>query len=506
MKRKLLRLLGLLLLAGVGFSFWQVARLQAPAPAPHMPLLALDADALAKRLGEALMLPTISAAKSAQSEAEAEALAVQQAADFAAFHARLATLFPRVHAQLPLQRIGAASLLYRWPGQQDCPGWLFAAHQDVVPVEAGTEADWQQPPFSGRRVDDVIWGRGAIDDKGSLMALLEAAEYQLAQGLQPRCPIYLAFGHDEEIGGMEGARAIAAWLSENRVVLDFVLDEGGAITQGTVPGIIQPLAIIGVAEKGYLSLRLRSRDAGGHSSMPPRRTAIGRLAQAVARLEEQRPTASLGRVQRELLKRLAPHMAWPQRWVLSNLWLTEPLVLHSFAAVPATDATLRTTTAPTVFHAGVKDNILAQRAEAVINFRIQPGDSIAEVIEHVSRVVDDPDIEIEPLPGFQNEPTATADWGDPAFLRIERAVRAVSPEPELIVAPYVTSAGTDARHYAALTPRLYRFLPVRLSPALLASFHGSNENIPLPEYLRMVRFYIAMFADSAAVAPERAAN
>jgi carboxypeptidase PM20D1 len=197
-------------------------------------------------------------------------------------------------------------------------------------------------------------------------------------------------------------------------------------------------------------------------------------------------------VQRELLRRLAPHAALHQRVVLANLWLSAPLVARQLATIPASDATLRTTTAPTLFHAGVKDNVLAQQAEAVVNFRIRPGDSIDGVLAHVEAVIDDPSVEREVVGDFATEPTVPASWEDPLFLAIEDALRAVSPEPALIVAPYVTSGATDARHYAALTPRLFRFLPVRLNPELLASFHGNNERLPVEEYLRAVRFYLAL--------------
>lgn len=451
---------------------------------------ALEVEAMAQRLGAAIAIPTLSPTP------EAPGLDA-----FLALHALLEQQFPRLHGQLERERINGAALLYRWAGAERCPALLLAAHQDVVPVEPGTEARWSHPPFSGALAEGAIWGRGAIDDKASLLAILEAVEYLLAADYQPRCDVYLAFGHDEEVSGLAGARAIAELLRERGAQIDFVLDEGGAITQGSIPGTHTPLATIGVAEKGYLSVRLRAGDGGGHSSMPPRRTAIGRLARAVARLEEDRPTASLSPVQRELLRRIAARVDPLQRVVLANLWLTAPLVEHALASAPVSDATLRTTTAPTLFQAGIKDNVLAQQAEAVINFRIQPGDSIAGVLAHVRARVDDPAIEIEAIEQFANEPSATSSWDDPAFLRIEQALRRVSDEADLIVAPYVTSGGTDARHYAALTPRLYRFMPALLSPELLSAFHGNNERLPIAEYARMVRFYLALLQPAPAPLP-----
>ncbi len=468
----------LLLLIVMGVNAW---RASAPVVVVEPFRPTLDTAAMAQRLAAALAIPTTSAT--------AESPSLDR---FFELHTLLQTQFPRVHAQLEREVVADASLLYRWKGREACPGVLLAAHQDVVPVEPGTEALWTHPPFAGVVADGAIWGRGAVDDKSSLMAIVEAVELLLADGFQPDCDVWLAFGHDEEVSGLEGAVAMAALLRQRGVALDYVLDEGGAITLGAIPGTTQPLATIGVAEKGYVSVRLTARDGGGHSSMPPRHTAIGRLARAIALLEEHRPAADFSPVQRELLRRIAPHVDPVQRVVLSNLWITAPLVERLLSAKPASDATLRTTTAPTMFQAGIKDNVLAQKAEAVVNFRVRVGDSIDGVLAHVRDTIDDADITIAVDEGFRSEPSAISSWEDPAFLRIETALRSVSPETDLVVAPYVTSGGTDARHYAALTPRLYRFLPILMTPELLASFHGNNERIPVPEYERMVRFYLRL--------------
>lgn len=468
----------LLLLIVMGVNAW---RASAPVVVVEPFRPTLDTAAMAQRLAAALAIPTTSAT--------AESPSLDR---FFELHTLLQTQFPRVHAQLEREVVADASLLYRWKGREACPGVLLAAHQDVVPVEPGTEALWTHPPFAGVVADGAIWGRGAVDDKSSLMAIVEAVELLLADGFQPDCDVWLAFGHDEEVSGLEGAVAMAALLRQRGVALDYVLDEGGAITLGAIPGTTQPLATIGVAEKGYVSVRLTARDGGGHSSMPPRHTAIGRLARAIALLEEHRPAADFSPVQRELLRRIAPHVDPVQRVVLSNLWITAPLVERLLSAKPASDATLRTTTAPTMFQAGIKDNVLAQKAEAVVNFRVRVGDSIDGVLAHVRDTIDDADITIAVDEGFRSEPSAISSWEDPAFLRIETALRSVSPETDLVVAPYVTSGGTDARHYTALTPRLYRFLPILMTPELLASFHGNNERIPVPEYERMVRFYLRL--------------
>ena len=477
MKRFLLGTLAALLLLGAILAF-NALRLTAPPVSVARETLALDADLLAARLAAAVQIPTVSPTETTPSLDA-----------FTRLHALLQQQFPRVHAQLERETINGGSLLYRWRGRADCPALILTAHQDVVPVEPGTEAGWTRPPFSGALHAGYVHGRGVIDDKGSLLAMLEAIELLLADGFVPACPVWLAFGHDEEVGGEQGAKALAARLQQHGVKPAFLLDEGGALTQGTFPGLAAPLATIGVAEKGYLNVRLSTRAAGGHSSMPPRATAIGRLAAALARLEAQRPDAALGEVQRALLQRAAPQLRWSQRLVLSNLWLTAPLVERLFANSPASDATLRTTTAPTLFHAGVKENVLPQQAEAVVNFRIRPGDSIAGVLDHVRATVADEQVAVEAYGRFGSEPTAISPWPEGGYAVIERTLRRVSPESDLVVAPYVTNGATDARHYAALTPNLYRFGPFKLRPDELDGLHGSNERLALDEYLRGVRFY-----------------
>ncbi|MCK7595019.1 M20/M25/M40 family metallo-hydrolase [Pseudomarimonas salicorniae] len=485
MIKTLLKGLSLLLVLLVGVLAFNTWRLDAAYPevASYRPVL--DEQAALARLSAALRIRTLSAS------AEAESLA-----PFLALHDLISEGFPRVHGAMEREVVNGGALLFRLPGREHCPALLLAAHQDVVPVEPGSEDSWRHPPWSGALAEGAVWGRGAIDDKGSMMAILEAVEALLAEGFRPRCPLLLAFGHDEETGGQRGAAEIARLLAERSVEVEAVLDEGGAITTGLVPGTDLPLASVGVAEKGYLSLRLTASGEGGHSSMPPHPTVVGRLAQAIARLEAERPPPGLSAVHREMLARIAPHVDLAARVPLANLWLFEPMVVAQLAGSPTTDATLRTTTAPTQLRAGVKDNILPRQAEAVVNFRIQPGDSVVAVTRRVRQLVEPFAIEVAQVEGFAGDPVDPADWNDPLFAAIERSLLATGDGP-MLVAPYVTSGATDARHYAVLTPRLYRFSPVQLDAELMASFHGSNERMPVAEYARMQRFYRHLLATYA---------
>ncbi|MEA2025591.1 MAG: M20/M25/M40 family metallo-hydrolase, partial [Chloroflexota bacterium] len=256
----------------------------------------VDAERVAHALARTIRHQTISWSREAPPAAEA----------FEALQTELSALFPRVHASLERERVGDWSLLYTWRGS--VPGLapvVLVAHQDVVPVDPGTEDAWSQPPFSGAVWGGEVWGRGALDDKGSLVAILAAVEDLLAEGFAPRRPLLLAVGHDEEIGGEAGARAIAVELASRGVRADLVLDEGGAISDGVLPGL-GPVALIGVAEKGQVSLELIAEAPGGHSSMPPPQSAVGIVAEAVRALETERPPTRMVEATRATLEALAP--------------------------------------------------------------------------------------------------------------------------------------------------------------------------------------------------------
>jgi carboxypeptidase PM20D1 len=476
-KRALLGLVAVVaaLAAGLGFN---LSRL----PPPHVPgaspaALDVDAEAAAQRLAQAVRIPTISHAERAQIDP----------APFAEFAEFLRVSFPRVHAQLQRTAIGP-SLLFHWRGSdtQAAPV-LLLAHMDVVPVEPGTEALWQQPPFSGARADGFIWGRGTLDDKGSLMAQLEAIEALLSQGHQPQRSLYLALGHDEEIGGAEGARKIAAQLRAAGLRFAFALDEGGAITEGIVSGVQPPVANIMIAEKGYVSLRLRTRDTGGHSSRPPPQTAVGRLARAVARVQDSPFPARLTPPVADMLLRIAPEMPLAGRLAIANLWLFRDRVLASLARNPTTDAMIRTSTAPTLFHAGIKDNVLPSEAQAVINFRILPGDSLQSVQEHVRRVVADDGVEIALDGEFGDEPSPISSTDSESFRLIERVVR--EQYPEAVIATGLVIGATDLRHYAGLYGQRFNFTPFRVRADDLNRIHGHNERIGAADYVRGIGFY-----------------
>ena len=445
--------------------------------APIVAPLELDAGAHAARLGAAIRLQTVSPVVEADRDPE----------PFRALHRLLASSFPRVHEAMRPTRVNELSLLYRWAGSDPrlTPA-LLAAHLDVVPVEPGTEADWKYPPFSGAVAEDAVWGRGTLDDKLNVMAQLEAVEALLGEGFQPRRTLYLGFGHDEEVGGAQGAGAIAALIAERGEGLAFVLDEGGALVAEMIPGFRSDMALIGVAEKGYVSFELIAREQGGHSSMPNRESAVVLLARAVDQLNSERPPARITPAFRASLETLGAESPFLARIVLANLWLFEPLLVAAAARVPSIDAMLRTTTAPTILEAGVKDNVIPAMARAVVNFRILPGETSADVRRHIVSVIDDDRIEVK-LFRKGREPSSVSRLEGPAWDLLARTIRSVFPET--IVVPYLVAGGTDARHYLDLTRNVYRFSPVNLSQEDRSRLHGTNERIFVDNYLEVVRFY-----------------
>lgn len=439
----------------------------------------------AERLAGAVRIPTISHEDPAAINAQA----------FKELHAYLADVFPRVHANLRRDAVGEYSLLYTWQGtNSSLKPMLLMGHLDVVPVEAGTETDWQKDPFGGRIDQGFIWGRGAIDNKSAVLGTLEAVEMLLAEGFQPTRTVYLAYGHDEEVGGGRGAREIAAVLRSRSVELEMVLDEGGVIGDGILPGVSAPIALIGVAEKGFASVELSTRGAGGHSSLPPRETAIGILSAAVARLESSSMPARFDGPTKQLFEKVGPLFPIPQRAVFANLWLTRPLVTRILEEAPTTNAMVRTTTAPTIFQAGTKDNVLPTYARAVINFRIQPGDSVASVVEHVRKVVDDDRVDVKVGGNFSAEPSEVSSNDSESFHILERSIRKIAPD--IVVAPYLVVVVTDARYYSDLTKNSFRFLPIRLTSEDLKRMHGIDERLGIREYEAAIRIYRQLLMDA----------
>ncbi|OZG70233.1 hypothetical protein BTA51_26900 [Hahella sp. CCB-MM4] len=455
--------------------------------------LEVDSQEAVGRLSQAIQFKTISQVLPAKEGKPAKTLVDENV--FTSFHQYLLQAYPKLHQHLDRQILQKFSMLYTWPGTDTSKAPIvLMAHQDVVPFAMTNLDVWKFPPFSGAIEEGYIWGRGTLDDKSSMMAIMEAVENLVKTGWQPSRTIYLAFGHDEEVGGT-GAAAIAAYFEKQGIKPGMVLDEGGFVMRSVIPGVSQPVGLIGIAEKGYLSVKLKALGQGGHSSMPPPHTAAGIIAAAVARLEQNPPAMRLDGATRELFDAVSPYMSFGKRAVFANLWLFEPVVLSILESKESSNATVRTTQAVTMLNSGQKDNVLPSSASAVINYRLLPEDSVEVVMEHIRQIVNDDRISIEAYP-YASEASRVSSTDNPLFRALVGVSLGVFRDQEVVMAPYLTIGATDARHYQRVSDNQYRFLPIPLTGEDLPRIHGPNERIAVDDYLRMIQFYVAFIRQS----------
>ncbi len=398
-------------------------------------------------------------------------------AEFFGFHRFLEETYPLVHQNLKLTKINTYSLLYEWTGTgTDKKPIIFMSHQDVVPVDEPTLTQWEAPPFSGKITEKDIIGRGTLDDKGTLLGVFEAIEKLIAEGFQPAQTIYIASGHDEEIGGARGAKLIAEHLESKGVDAAMAIDEGGFLAEGLAEGIDPTIAIINLSEKGYASFKLTVQTKGGHSSAPPKENTLGILAKAIVDLEEnQRPYKMVDPLD-DQLEYMAPELPFIGKVIFANPWLFESIILEGLNA--------HTTTAPTIIKGGVKDNVIPTLGEATVNFRILPGESIESVKQHIEETVSDK-VKVE-LTGFATNPSPVSGIDSEAFKTLEKTIR--SQFPESVVVPGMIGGGTDARYFYDIADDVYRFYPIRMDSTALTRFHGIDEKISKDNYREIVEF------------------
>ncbi|MBK7409884.1 MAG: M20/M25/M40 family metallo-hydrolase [Saprospirales bacterium] len=414
-------------------------------------------------------------------------LAGSEGAVFARLDTLLRAQFPRAFSQLQVEQIGQGSLLLKWPGKQaKLNPILFMGHLDVVPADS---AHWIYPPFAGTIADGFIWGRGAIDDKMSVWAILEAIEWMISEEYYPDRTLYLAFGHDEESQGKDGARQIGQWLASRDVRLDFVLDEGSFVVSNALDGLEAPLAAVAIGEKGFVSFTLKIDLAeGGHASMPPSFTAVGAMAYALERIRQHPFPASMGGVTGQFFDYVGPEIGGFNRVVLANRWLFSSLLIDKLSADPAANALIRTTAAPTLIQGGIRDNVLPLQVEATVNVRILPGETIASAQAYLEKIIDNPAIKISVADNnYGGDPPAPSSTEAFGFQVLQKTIGEIFPEA--VVAPTVSAGFTDSRHYRAVSGQIYRFSPILLSKEDLKGMHGVNERISEENYARMIRFY-----------------
>lgn len=430
----------------------------------------VDAERAIKHLSTALSIPTIS-------YPEKEKVDFTQ---FDKFHDLLDEAFPLIHEKLEKEVIKEASLLYRWKGtRDDLDPIALLAHQDVVPISEGTWDDWKYEPFSGHNDGEFIWGRGALDMKNHLMGVMEAVETLLEEGFQPERDVYLLFGQDEEVvaNGDSGAKALMETLKSRGVHLDAIVDEGGAILPINVKGVInnKQLVGIGIAEKGYCDFEISVKAKGGHSSQPPKHTALGQLADVIKDLENHQFKSEMRPFVRDLFMSIGKNCTYPVRLVTCNIPILTPVMMQAMKMIPPAATFIRTTTGVTMAEGSPAANVLPQKASIVVNFRQMPGVTVQDVENHIRKVVRNKNIEVKALK------TKEASSFSPTDSRAFNIIKELCMQEDStnIVAPYLVMGGTDACNYEPICENIYRYSPYKASVELLLCTHGTNERIPL---------------------------
>jgi carboxypeptidase PM20D1 len=435
----------------------------------------VPAEALA-RLGRAISFPTVCTQDYTGTDF----------APFEAFIAFLAEAYPLFHKTCSLERVNRYALVYRWQGSDpSLPPMMLTAHYDVVPVEAGTEGEWTHPGFSGELAEGRVWGRGTLDIKSQLTAHMEAAEALMREGFVPQRDFYFVYGQDEEIGGRNGAYKAADYFAEKGIRLEGVLDEGGFAVSGVIKGVAAPLALIGIAEKGFCNYELTLGGPGGHSSMPPAHSALGNAAKLISRIEDKPLPPRLSPPVTQMLRNIAGEMGPAVRMAMANLWLFKPLLLGLLSKSPVTNAMIRSTFAATMAKASDAANVLPQKAQAVINVRILPGDTVAGVEAHIKKLAGDLPLSVRTL--VPEEPSQVSPATGGVYRRITDLIAEIYPG--VIATPYLVMGGTDARKYYRVCDNVYRFTPVLISSEEQRMVHGTNESISVSNYGRMIYFY-----------------
>ncbi|ASK32028.1 peptidase [Chryseobacterium sp. T16E-39] len=457
-------------------------------------------DSAIQRLSGGIKIPTVSGGD----------LDVFNYEPFAQFKEYLKKSYPLVYQNTENYEVNTYGLVFRLKGSKaNLEPILFLSHMDVVPpgdadiinndqnifrpddkaLPGVTKVaeDWDFAPFSGAVANGRIYGRGAIDMKGMLFSLMESLTNMIKSGKVPQRDIYLAFGFDEEVGGRKGAKQIAKHFKDKGLVFDAVYDEGGLILQkGGIKGIDADVAVIGCAEKGFLSAKIKVKGLGGHSSMPPMESAIGKAAVIMQRLENDQMKPTITPLIKEFFDNIGGTMSFANRLAISNQWLLKSVLLSQLAKNNSTNALIRSTTALTMMKGSDGTNVLSPEVEFVVNFRLLSGNSVKDIRDHIAKATKGFDVEVEEIDNTR-EASAVSPTNVKAYQIIEQGIREVYPNS--ITTPYLTIAGTDAYKYQIVSKNIYRFMPIRITDAEKQSIHSTNEYISIENYMKMIHYF-----------------
>ena len=407
---------------------------------------------------------------------------------FHAFRELLKDMFPALFSHAEYTEFTDGFVL-RWEGLDSAaqPD-LFMNHHDVV--EAGGE--WRHSPFSGEVAEGRLWGRGALDDKGGLWAMLQAAEELIREGYIPRRDIWFSSSSTEESTG-RGADEISRWFESKGIRFHLCLDEGGLILRDPLPGVKGLFAMIGVGEKGCADLKFTARSRGGHASMPPKNTPLVRLGRFMAEADRQQIfDAWMSPAVCEMLRTFAPYMKSRKAELISRpeqfRHLLTPVLLRSS---PSAAALLRTTVAFTIARGSDGTNVLPTEAWVVANLRYSHHQGQQGSFDAIRKLAEKYDLEMEVLdPG---NPSRITDHTQDGFALVRQALKAVFPE--VVPAPYLLTGASDARFFDRVSNQCLRFLPFFADDAQLASIHGIDESLNLDTLAPAVDFYKYMMKE-----------
>ena len=478
-------LLSLVLIIGALLSIALVRTLMHSAPEPTVNVgvtADIDGEAAINNLAASIRFKTIS-------HQDKEKFSPQE---FEGFIKWAADTYPEFHSAMQLEMLDY-TLLFKWEGgDSSLAPILLTAHYDVVPVIPGTESIWEEEPFAGVISNNRIWGRGALDDKSGVVGMMEAATYLIQNNFQPTRTVYFSFGHDEEIGG-GGAAQVTEKLKQEGVQLLWSLDEGSFVNRGFFPGVDKLVAPINVAEKGIMNLLIVAKAKGGHSSTPPKKTAVTILADALIKLENEPLPGSLEGLSAVMFDEVSKHMPFGYRFLFANRWLFGGLLDSQMSSTPLINAMIRTTTAPTMLNGSIKSNVLPIEATALINFRLHPRDSIESVTEHVRRVVGSDQIEVRTLGGM--EASGVSSWESPGYEIISSSLSKVYGE--VVSVPGIMIAASDTRHYSKVADNSFRFNPFSIVPEDMTGFHGTNESIAIDSFIAGIKTYVEIINEGS---------
>jgi carboxypeptidase PM20D1 len=429
-------------------------------------------DTAALHLSQALQIKTVSFG---------DTLPIDTA-EFIKFRTFMETTYPLMHQQLEKKSFNLFSYVFKWKGKDtSLAPYVLMAHTDVVPVEAIAESKWTYPSFSGTIDKDTIWGRGAVDDKGSAIAIMEAVESSLRENYQPARTIYLCFGHDEEISGKRGAAIFSKWFDSSNIKPALVLDEGGMVDTEKFKKTGRPVAVVGTGEKGYTNIDLTVELPGGHSSTPVKETAIDNHAIVKVRAK-QMPALIVPPVQ-DLLSRTGAAESFLTKMVMANMWLFKGSIIKKMEASNQTNAMVHTTLVPTIVKAGIKDNVIPSIAKATFNSRILPGQTSDDVVAFVKKAINDERVIVKKQTISLFEASATTAADHPTFKKIEGLTQKVLPN--VLVSPYLVVGATDSRYFRPFSEAVLNFSPMQD----VKGFHGIDERLGKEDLNRMITFY-----------------